>query len=234
MGDGAPVKPDHRRLTDEVLSAFRLAVSAGDRWQAVKVIFASPVFDGLCARLRAQWAWLPTDDVNQAVAEAFDALYESLGKEVVVEDPVLWLAGVSRHKAADIMRAREYEELRGEMPTATANLGRDLPADDAERRSRLAQLARGLLPRVGSANVQAVMGFYIDAVEQGISSLSYQEIAQALGMDKDNVKTWAHRGFRRISRAAEEDGLAAENFELIPQEIGLPDDDEQPEPEDDQ
>lgn len=230
MGDEEPVKSGPRRLSGEVLDAFRVAVEAGAQWDAVKVLFASPAFDGLIARLRAQWSWLPADDANQAVAEAFEALYEALGKGAVIEDPMLWLAGVARHKSADIMRAREQEELRGEMPLATGSLRRDLLADDSGRRSKLAQLARGLLPRVGSANVQAVMGFYIDAVEQGITSLGYQEIADALGLDKDNVKTWAHRGFRRLARAAQEDGLAAENFELSPREFELPDEDE---PEDD-
>lgn len=226
MGNGEPVKSEQRRLSEEVLATFNRAAASGDRWEAVKVLFASPAFDGLSARLRAQWSWLPSDDVNQAVAEAFEALYQALGKGFKIEDPVLWLAGVARHKAANIMRAREREELRGKMPLAVGSLRRDLLPDDSERRSKLAQLARGLLLRVGSANVQAVMGFYIDAVEQGVASLGYQEIADALGMDKDNVKTWAHRGFRRLSRVAQEEGLAAEHFELLPMELELPDDEE--------
>lgn len=231
MGDEEPVNPGQRRLSGEVLSAFNQAVTAGARWEAVKVLFASPAFDGLCARLRSQWPWLPEDDVNLAVAEAFEALYEALGKGAPPEDPVLWLAGVARHKAADIMRARESEELRGELPLAAGSLGRDLLADDRERRSKLAQLARGLLPRVGSANVRAVMGFYIDAVEQGVTSLGYQEIADALGLDKDNVKTWAHRGFRRLARAAREEGLAAAHFELLPKDLELAEDEEMEEEE---
>lgn len=225
MVDGEAVTAK-RHLFVDVLDAFRLAAEAGDRWEAVKTLFASPVFDGLSARLRAQWPWLPSDDVNQAVAEAFEALYEGLGKGITVEDPVLWLAGVARHKATDIMRGREREELRGEMPLAARALQPNLLSDDTGRRSLLAQLARGLLPRLGSRNIQAVMGFYIDAVEQGATSLGYQEIADALSFDKDNVKVWAHRGFRRLARVAQEEGLAAANFELIPDELALEDYDE--------
>ena len=54
----------------------------------------------------------------------------------------------------------------------------------------------------------AVMGYLIDAVEAGRWDVSNQEIGEALGLTNDTVRTSLSRGFRRLNRLAQEEGIS--------------------------
>lgn len=203
-------------LVADALGAAAKAAEQGDAWGAVEALWKSPVLDGVVRRLRQRWPWLPEDDVNRATGEAFEALHGTILAGDKVRDPVHWLSRVARNRAAQIMRdsarqvphdpARVARERCGGEPEAI------LAAD--ERRARAVAHARRLLPRLGQANVQAVMEVVIDAAEKQVPSLSVVDIALALGQSQQTVKVWYWRGFERLRRLAAEEGLAAEDFRL--------------------
>ena len=170
-------------FADPVADALRVAAEAakqGDAWTAIEALWRSPVLDGVVRRVRQRWPWLPEDDIDRATAEAFEALHTAILAGETVRDPVHWLSRVARIRAAQIMREREreiphdpWQISQGEHDEKPEVI---MAAD--ERRARAVTHARRLLPRLGQANVQAVMEIVIDAVEKQVPSLSIAEIAQ--------------------------------------------------------
>jgi DNA-directed RNA polymerase specialized sigma24 family protein len=210
-GDGESV--------DAVTNALRAAAEAaekGEAWVAVEALWRSPVLDGVVRRVRGRWPWLPDDDVDRAVSEAFEAFHTAILAGDTVRDPVHWLSRVARNRAAQIMRdgSREVPHDPAELSQGERDGEAEMILATDERRARAIRHARRLLPRLGQANVQAVMEVVIDAVERDIPSLSVAEIAQSLGQSQQTVKVWYWRGFERLKRLAAEQGLAAEDFRL--------------------
>jgi DNA-directed RNA polymerase specialized sigma24 family protein len=198
------------------LDAAADAVATGDAWGAVEILWASPVLDGLVRRVRRRWPWLPDDDVDRATGEAFEAFHAAIVADETIRNPVHWLARTSLNRAAQIMRERARE-----VPHDPARVIRpeydgdpELILAAEERRARAVAHARRLLPRLGQANVQAVMEVVIDAVERQVPSLSVVDIAQAVAQSQQSVKVWYWRGFERLTRLAAEEGLATEEFRL--------------------
>ena len=89
-------------------------------------------------------------------------------------------------------------------------LGLDEDSEREEKRAMAVRMTRKLLPRLGQQNVQAVMAYVIDAVDAGRWDVPNQEIMEAVGLSNDTVRTSLSRGFRRLSRLAQEEGLAEE------------------------
>ncbi len=84
----------------------------------------------------------------------------------------------------------------------------DEAAHEARVREALA-LARSLLPRLGNTTVERVMSYYFDAVERGDDHVDDEEIANAFGFTRAQVRMARSRGFVRLERAARELGLLA-------------------------
>ncbi|HZT67406.1 MAG TPA: hypothetical protein VFA11_16575 [Acidimicrobiales bacterium] len=215
VADEVPVQ-EGSALVGDALRAAAEAVAAGDAWGAVEALWASPVLDGMVRRVRQRWPWLPDDDVDRAVGEAFDAFHAAVLAGETIRHPVHWLAQTVRNRAAQIMRdrAREVPQDPGRLGAIAHGGEPELVLAAEERRARAVAHARRLLPRLGQANVQAVMEVVIDAVDRQVPSLSVVDIAQALGQSQQSVKVWYWRGFDRLARLAAEEGLAAEDFRL--------------------
>lgn len=200
----------------DALSAAAKAAEHGHAWVAVEALWGSPVLDGVVRRVRQRWPWLPEDDVNRAISEAFEAFHDAILAGNTVREPAHWLSRVARNRAAQIMR-----DSAREIPYDPSQVAQENYLDEPEvilaadeRRARAVAHARRLLPQLGQANVQAVMEIVIDAAEKQVPSLSTMEIALALGQSQPSVKVWYGRGFERLKRLAAKEGLAAENFRL--------------------
>lgn len=199
----------------EQCAADALPLPDDDAWAAVEALWRSPVLDGVKRRVQAQWPWLPADDVDAAVAEAFEALFATLRKGTPVGDHAHWLSRTARNRAAELMRSRARVHLRDPSQGAWPHGGDPEAILDAdERRTRAVAHARRLLPRIASANVRAVMEVVIEAAERELPSLTFDDIAEATGLSRDNVKTWHWRGFQQIARLARAEGLADDDFTL--------------------
>lgn len=216
LGEGRQSADASSAAVSDSLRVAAEAVEEGDPWRAVEALWRSPVLDGVVRRIRGRWPWMPEDDVNLATGEAFEAFHTAILAGDTIRDPVHWLSRVARNRAAQIMRERAREVPHDPSRISEQEHGGEpeaiLAAD--ERRSRAVAHARRLLPRLGQANVQAVMEVVIEAVERQVPSLSVVDIAQTLGQSQQTVKVWYWRGFERLRRLAAEEGLAAEDFRL--------------------
>jgi RNA polymerase sigma factor (sigma-70 family) len=202
--------------TDEqqrLLLRAKEAASAKDLKAMVEALYASGVLDGLVRRLGEKWSSaLDAEDVDFAIAQATDVLYLAVTQGTRFTDLVAFLWKVADRRLCDRVRQR-----RRERPRDPADMERVVAADDsteddgADRERKRAQalaVARSVLPRLGQEHVQSVMAYVFDAVEAGREDVPNAEIAEALGLSNQTVRTSLSRGFKRLSRIALENGLA--------------------------
>jgi len=195
------------------------AVAAGDPKGMTVALYESGVLDGLVFRLRGKWPDLAFDDVDYAVGQAVDVLYQAVTRGDRVANLVAFLWKVSDRRLWD--RDREAKRERATDPAEIAMRRDETAADEGagerdaseetsrdERRAKALAVARSLLPRLGQENVQVVMAYVLDAVEAGREDICNQEIADALGLSGDTIRTSLSRGFRRLERIAREENLA--------------------------
>jgi DNA-directed RNA polymerase specialized sigma24 family protein len=193
----------------------------------LECLYSSFFLDGLARGLRRRWHSLSRDDIEFVIAQAVDALYKSVsqGKKILNLAAFLWK--VADRKANDFYerRAREMavepEELQKLSDKTTSargcvdtHVGSDREDDYDRRRAEAVRIARTLLPRLGQQNIQSVFAYVLDALEAGEVDVQNREIAEALGISAETVRTSLSRGFARLTRIAREEGLMDNNTEL--------------------
>lgn len=213
--------PQRGRRQDELLQKAKEAAASGDPRGMVEALYQSFALDSLARWLRGKWPTLPHDDVDFAVAEAVDVLYQAVGRGEKVFKIVAYLWKVSDRKAGEHYRIRVHEiafdpeelERVGSRSSGVSE-GSDEELDWEERRGRAIAIARSLIPRLGQSSIRAVMSYVIDAVEAGCEDLPSREIAEALGLSDDTVRQSLSRGFRKLARIVREEGLADQELDF--------------------
>jgi DNA-directed RNA polymerase specialized sigma24 family protein len=150
--------------------------------------------------------------VAQTVDKAFDAI--SQGRPVTNLGGWLWKA--SCNAVSDLWNEHHRGRINGD--DLDRNYRQPVPVTDSERaviddhrdkcRNEAISVARRLLPKIGEGQIRDVMGLVIDAVEQQVPDLPASQIADALGIGEDSVRTLLSRGFKRLRRAAADEGVA--------------------------
>ena len=110
--------------------------------------------------------------------------------------PIAWMAAIVRNAAIDRRRA---DASRGgeHAPIGSGELGTVEPVDDMpspEDAAALASDARalhGCLSELDDRHAEAVRRAYLDG-------LAYREIADALGVPENTIKTWVRRSLARL------------------------------------
>jgi len=226
---------DNRPNIDAALEAAKDAARKADPRRMVEALFDSFALDGIRIRLGLKWPGIHQDDINFLIAEAVDVLYHAVqgGDRVLSLPGYLWK--VADRKACDYDARRQRDMLTDmedlhETPKAEEEHVQP-PSDEMdweERREKAVAVARSLLPKLGQKNLQDVLSYVIEAVEAGREDVPNAEIAEALGLSSDTVRTSLSRGFRRLERAAREvglsvdaiqDGLADEEPDATDQEV---------------
>lgn len=219
-------KSAHEELAsqEELIKKAKEAASAGDPEGMVEALYVSHAIDGLVRRIHGRWPILGQQGAEDAVSAAMVTLYKSMRKGEKVFNPVAFLWKVADRRANDTWKAtRRHSHIESWELVAAKTNGDFIspqnvesePVDtiiDTERRAKAIGIARLLLPRLGQQNIQAVMSYVIDAVEAGRWDVPNQEIQEALGLSNDTVRTSLSRGFRRLRRLAQEQGLAEEGL----------------------
>jgi RNA polymerase sigma-70 factor (ECF subfamily) len=126
------------------------------------------------------------DAAADALQDAFLKLARRAGQFDAARGPAeAWLAGIVRHAALDLLRARGRE-----VPTADPGLGDEAVAPEAEERlaasaegRRLRECLAGLEPRNREGIILAF-----------VHGLSHPQIADRLGTPLGTVKSWIRRG----------------------------------------
>jgi DNA-directed RNA polymerase specialized sigma24 family protein len=208
---------------DEELARAREAATSGDPLGMLEALYRSSYLDGLKRAMDRKWPSIPSPEVDYIVAQAVDALYAEVRKGGKVLNLTAFLWKVADRRAFDYDQMRQNERTTG--PDELERVGNqsegatkpvhEIPDCDEdkevmeyeEKRTKAIALARQLLPKLGQQNVQAVMGYVIDCVEAKRDDVPQREIAEALGLTVDTVKTSLWRGFQRLDREARKVGI---------------------------
>jgi len=197
------------------------AIAAGDPKGMLEHLYSSYFLDGLARGIRRRWPSLSRDDIDFVIAQAVDALYRWVSERKKILNLAAFLWKVADRKANDFHERRlrekavdpeDLQRLSDKGISARAlssRQGTDSAATDDydRRRAEAISIARGLLPRLGQQNVQSVLGYVLDALEVGEVDVPNAEIAAALGISLETVRTSLSRGFARLARIAREEGL---------------------------
>lgn len=159
----------------------------------------------------ADLAYRVARNVTGSDADAADATQEALvsiwrhGADVPEERQRAWVARVARNAALDLIRRRSVrpQPLAGEsMPDPAC------PAPGPDALSEAGDVRRELTAALGRLGEP----FRSLVVLRDVEGLSYDEIAETLGLPLTTVKVYLHRGRARL-RAA----LTASVPDLVPQ-----------------
>ncbi|MBX9787504.1 MAG: hypothetical protein K2Y37_01185 [Pirellulales bacterium] len=220
----------------QLLDRARLAAAAGDATGMLEALAASRFLDGLKRRLQvkadrdggrssgtARGAGVDLD-VDQAVSEAIDAFYDQSSRGVAIRDVPSFLMKVATNKLTDIFRVRQREGCSAEVDEIVDGHGSVLDElvgrehrqiDYDRRRMRAFQLVRDLLPRLGQVRVQQVMALILDAAQRNLADLPDAVVAETLGITRDAAKKARQRGFQRLQRIANDEGLGIQILESV-------------------
>lgn len=223
-----------RRQQREELERAKDAAASGNPEGAIAALHGGSYLKGLTIDIKNKWSSLPGEDVEDAVAEAVQTFFFSVKDGKVVSNVGAYLWKAADNGANKVHEKRDREKTRGEklevlhegyspsVHRESAFWRAEAENEESEERDQERSLAdavavtRRLLPRLGQVNMQRVMAYVIEAIEEDpyLIDLPNSEIAEALGMSVDAAKQSKSRGFRQLTRIAKEEGLVAEDFDL--------------------
>lgn len=225
---------DSKEEQKEALERAKEAATRKDVRTFLQAINDSRLLDGAKRTLEAKYKGaLDHERIHDIISLSTDKFYEAAsgGRKIIFPAAYLWktirTTAYDAHQRAS--KNIPLESIRKGDIIIEPLSGQDNVAEEILERKRIGlRIARELLPKIGSDNVQNVMRYIIDAVEAGVEDISNQEIAEALGLSEPSVRKWKQRGFERLERAAIEAGYRKEFL----REVSLENDNEDQELED--
>lgn len=210
---------------EEWLTRAKEAAALGEPGKMLEFLHRSFVIDGLTRRIALKWRSLSRDEVHDIMAEAVDVLYGAIHARKKVDNLVTYLFKTFDYKAYDYYRARQNQiplnpdELE-EIPDKSRELEEKIDSSTKElhwedKKPQAIAIARSLLPRLGQYNVQKVMAYVFDALEADCMDISNAEIAEALGLNLDVARKSKSRGFQRLERIVDQEGLEAQVSDVV-------------------
>ena len=129
---------------------------------------------------------LPREDMEEAVSDAFLALWAHAGDYDGEKGPFLpWLGAIARNKALNKLRAREPA-----LPLGDDVAAPDRPDEEAERRDSAAELWRAVEALPPPDDALFLRYYYYGE--------KLKDIAKALGMNGQTAKTHLARGRAKL------------------------------------
>jgi DNA-directed RNA polymerase specialized sigma24 family protein len=210
-------------IQEEFLTKAKEAAIDGDPSAMVEYLYASSAVDGLVRKIRKKWPYLNLDDSHDVVIDAITALYDNIMRGVKVREIMGFLWKVSNIRAYTINENQKiltHPETQEQIEEPTGAYEAEIDQEFSEkireeRRKKAFSITKQLLSRLGQKNIQSVMTYIIDALEAGRYDVSNEEIGEALGLDEGSVRTSRSRGFRRLERITQEEGLGEEAWKEI-------------------
>lgn len=131
------------------------------------------------------------DDAEEIAQEAFLRLYESLGKVKAGNDSYLaWVYRVARNLAIDHQRKRREARIEDDQLDLTADEGAERPEEVYEHRATTLMVREALQDLPANYRECLVLRFQ--------SELSYEQIAQVVGVPVSTIETRIHRAKRML------------------------------------
>jgi len=199
------------------LNRAQTAADAGDAAVMFQGLCESMIFEGYKIYFGNRYSDLRAEEIDNTIGEATDEVYNRVktGKKVRAVHSYLW-------KVIDNKLSKCWERKIEVQQTDVESIGTvaraALSEEDWHERDRMkdeaVSIALKLVPRLGNTNIEAVMRYIIESAKNGVQHIDYDEIADALGLSRSNVKTWVRRGFERLTRLAREENLVEESFKF--------------------
>ena len=202
----------------------------GDANGMIVALYELPILDAL--KGHAQKQTLPgtpgisRDDADLLVAEAIDKVYQKARDGHMFKYGLrTYLFKAVRTTTIDFLRTRppvtlvdfdddavsnwvQTNSLRSTSALSNGDPHQDISAIDRdELKAEALQIARQLVPKLGSEKNQNVMTYLLDAVMTGEEDVTNIKIAEALGYTHNTVAQCKKRSFERMARIAEAEGL---------------------------
>jgi DNA-directed RNA polymerase specialized sigma24 family protein len=207
---------DSKEEQKKALERAKEAATKKDVRTFLQGINDSRLLDGAKRTLEAKYEGaLDHERIHEIISLATDKFYEAAsgGRKIIFPAAYLWktirTTAYDIHKRASKNIPLEFIH-KGDIIIEPLSGQDDVSEESRKRRQNGLRIARELLPKIGSDNVQNVMRYIIDAVEAGVEDISSKEIAEALGQSESSVRKWKQRGFERLERAAIEAGYRTE------------------------
>lgn len=198
---------DAKAMMEEAAAAARRGDAAG----MVRCLFTGRAVDGLVWKLSQQFhGSLAPEEVRDCVAEAIAECYAKLSSGQNVSNLVGYLLRTARNMAIDlaVLSKRHAPDEVDQLLDSSA------PEEEAARESvRIAlqrealERARALLPQLGQENIRRVMEIILDAIENEVTDLTDETIAEITDLKPETVRRLRNRGFERLTRLAQQQGL---------------------------
>jgi DNA-directed RNA polymerase specialized sigma24 family protein len=203
---------------DEAFAVADSAAARGDGAGVVAALLQPHIAAGLAYRVKKhldgkKMYTVSQDDVELVVAEALKEVYDRVSTEDPPKGVGAYLFITARNKAYAIYSIRRgmsvadagaMEGIYGR--TDGIALEDSLAALEAKQRTYLRIIREKIIPQLGKENVRRVMDYIFEAVEKGLSA-EHSDIASALGVSEDHVRSWKSRGFARLKVRLEAEGL---------------------------
>jgi DNA-directed RNA polymerase specialized sigma24 family protein len=225
-------KSNPKAASSEIAGTLAIEPPGTEAWTEIARLFESGFIDGLVRRLDRRWGQLDRSTIEDAVSDALLALYDAMTGPRKIGSVEAYVFKVAANRAQvrheEITGYGNYEEEK----VADADPETSARPGLVDIRAEALRLARQLLPRLGQSTIQRVMGIVFDAIEADLPDISPAEIAETLGVSSDVVRQALHRGFQRLRRVAEEEGLQLNLEDVLGDETPLLDDQEEDDDDD--
>jgi DNA-directed RNA polymerase specialized sigma24 family protein len=209
----------------QLLQAAQQAAMAGNAPAMLGALSASGYLDGLVRRLRFKWPGLPIFEVEDSVVRAVDSAYAFAVQGGRIRELGAWLwktadnIAFHRHQEYETRGStEEAEKAASELPETVAE--RAAAEGLLDRRAEAIRLIRQLIPQIGTGQIVDVLQMAFDAAIDDEVDLPPSEIGDALGISAEAVRSLLSRGFKRLKKAAEKNGIS------FPDEFSDPTDEE--------
>ena len=193
---------------------IREAAERGDPGTLLRILHETGVFAGFVNGVQAKWGSFDRTVAHTLVASAVDIYYDAVRCGKRIDHPLGYIYKTIQNLACEESERRSllvtYDDSE---ESATASQEEDQPPDlpRAELKRKALGMARQLLPQLGQTNVQRVMALLFDAVEKGIVDLPTGDIAEVLDLNPDTVRQCVSRGFRRLRRLSDANGVSLDS-----------------------
>lgn len=203
---------------DEAFAVANAAAARGDGAGVIAAILQPHIAAGLAYRVKKKLDGkkmyaVNGDDVELVVAEAIKDVYDRVTAGEPPRDVGAYLFISARNRAYAIYSIRRgmsvadagaAEGIYGR--AAETDLEGSLASIEARQRTYLRIIRERIIPQLGKENVRRVMDYIFEAVEKGLSA-EHSDIAAALGVSEDHVRSWKSRGFARLQARLQAEGL---------------------------
>lgn len=195
--------------------------NSGDSMAMMQCLVESLLLDALLRHFSFRYPHQDPEDIYDTIASAVDEICADVASRKTIKrlESYLWKivnnklykASVSLLTVTSISK-NEYEIKDEGIVPEEYQTKRDEIRKEA--RKKAIEIAEGLLPRLGTVNVQAVMKYILEALKNGSRDVPHSEIAEALHLSQDNVKVWVSRGFEKLSKIVKEDKIVDDSIEF--------------------